>query len=228
MDDQLPVVAIDGPAGSGKSTVARNVARRLGYTFLDTGALYRAVALLAQRRNVSWENGEQLGEMLSQVELSIEPAETGCAVFADGDDVSEELRSEEISRGASKVSRHPQVRQALLELQRSFVTRGPLVAEGRDMATVVFPQAALKIYLDASVDVRAQRRYQQMLGSGQPADLEEIRRAAQVRDQQDSTRAVAPLACADDATLVDTSDLNIDQVVDKIVALARARITSGR
>jgi len=219
------VVAIDGPAGAGKTTVTHRVAERLGYLLVGTGSLYRTVALAADRRGVGWSDGEQVGELAADLArtgaIVLEAGPAGQRVRLDGEDVTEELVTRRISEGASKVSAHPGVRAALLELQRAAGRDGGVVLEGRDIGTAVFPDAEAKFYLTASVEVRAERRFLELRARGEPADLGAIREEVQVRDQRDSTRSVAPLRQAPDAELVDSSSLSIPQVVERMVARVR-------
>ena len=217
------VVAIDGPLGSGKSTVARRVAARLGYTLLDTGAIYRSLALRAQRLGVAWDDEPAMTRLAEALELTFDPSAAGPTVMLFDDDVTAAIRTPEMAAGASAVSRLAGVRQALLEVQRGFAARGPLVAEGRDMGTVVFPQARVKVFLDGDEQVRARRRYEELLAAGHAITFDEVLQGARARDAADSQRKVAPLRRADDAVLVDTTSLSIDEVVDRIVALCRGR-----
>ena len=221
-----PVVAIDGPAGAGKSTVTRKVAERLGYVIVDTGALYRVVALAAERAGVSFEDAERtaaLAEMLvAENAVQLRRAESGAMqVLLRGQDVSLSIRAQNIGQGASKVSAHPGVRAALLELQRSQGREGGVVLEGRDIGTVVFPDAEAKFYLTASAEVRALRRRDELAARGTPPSLAEVLSEVNERDRRDSTRPVAPLRKADDAQLVDSSTLTIEQVVELIVAAVK-------
>lgn len=222
-----PVVAIDGPAGAGKSTVTRKVAERLGYVIVDTGALYRVVALAAERAGVGFDDAERvtaLAEALVAEHAVQLRRDAGGApqVLLRGRDVSSAIRTQSIGQGASKVSAHQGVRKALLELQRSQGREGGVVLEGRDIGTVVFPDAEAKFYLTASVEVRAQRRRDELAARGTPPSLEEVLREVAERDRRDSTRPVAPLRQADDAQLIDSSALGIEQVVEVIVAGVRA------
>jgi cytidylate kinase len=220
-------VAIDGPAGAGKSTVTRKVAERLGYVIVDTGALYRVVALAAEQSGVSFDDearASALAEALvaeNAVQLR-RGADGAPQVFLRGQDVSRSIRTQTIGQGASKVSAHPGVRKALLELQRSQGRAGGVVLEGRDIGTVVFPDAEAKFYLTASVEVRAQRRLDELAARGTPPSLQEVLNEVAERDRRDSTRPVAPLRQAEDAKLVDSSSLSIEQVVEQIVAAVQA------
>jgi CMP/dCMP kinase len=221
-----PVVAIDGPAGAGKSTVTRKVAERLGYIIVDTGALYRVVALAAERAHVSFDDeagASKLAEALvADAAVQLRRGERGAVqVMLRGQDVSLSIRAQNIGQGASKVSAHPGVRDALLELQRSQGREGGVVLEGRDIGTVVFPDAEAKFYLTASVEVRAQRRRDELAARGTPPTLAEVLSEVSERDRRDSTRPVAPLRQADDAMLVDSSALSIEQVVELIVATVK-------
>jgi cytidylate kinase len=221
-----PVVAIDGPAGAGKSTVTRRVADELGYLLVDTGALYRAVALAAQRAGVSWDDAEAMGQLADRLvsERAVElgnQRSSGFAVKLRGEDVSLAIREPSVSQGASKVSAVPAVRAALLDMQRQAGASGGAVLEGRDIGTVVFPNAEAKFFLTARPDVRAQRRFDELLARGAAPELSEVQREVAERDLRDSTRPVAPLKQAADACTIDSSVLSIDQVVQRIVRRVR-------
>ena len=219
-----PVIAIDGPAGAGKSTVSRLVARRLGFFLLDTGAIYRSLALLAQLEGIDSGDAEALAARAARLAVRFEDGEGGQRVLVDGNDVSDAIRTAEISAGASRVSAHPGVRDALLELQREIARRGGCVVEGRDIGTVVLPWAPLKFFVTASVEERARRRHAELLARGQLADLAEVEIEIRERDRRDETREVAPLKRAADALLVDTSTMAIDEVVSHMEQLARERL----
>lgn len=214
----VPVIAIDGPSASGKGTVAQRVAQTLGYHYLDSGAIYRIAALAALRRGISWQDEAALADMAAGLDIRFSAGE----IYLDGETITEAVRTEEISRGASEVAVHPALRRALLDLQQSFRKAPGLVADGRDMATVVFPDAQTKIFLTASAEVRAERRYKQLIEKGIHANLAEILQDLQTRDARDSQRAVAPLQKSENARLLETSDLSIDQAVNAILDYSRA------
>jgi cytidylate kinase len=216
------VVALDGPAGAGKSTAALELARRLGFVLVDTGALYRGVALAARERGVSWDDAEALGRLTAGLDLRFESGPDGAPrLRIDGRDRADEIRTPEISRGASDVSRHPPVRAALLDLQRRLGADGGVVLEGRDIGTVVFPDAEVKVFVTATPEERARRRVSDLAGRGHAADFESTLREIRLRDAQDSERPVAPLRPAPDATVLDTTGLSLTEVVDRLVTLVR-------
>jgi len=225
-----PIVAIDGPAGAGKSTVARLLAEALGFVLVDTGALYRAVALSAKRAGVAFADGPGVADVArafvarKALEFRRDP-QRGVSVLLAGEDITDAIRTPEIGLGASTVSAHPPVREALLDMQRQAGRGGGVVLEGRDIGTVVFPDAEVKFFLTARPEVRAQRRFAELLAKGANVTLadtvEDIRR----RDEQDTTRAVAPLMPAKDAVLVDDSDMSIDETVAAMAARVRNRET---
>jgi len=214
------IVAIDGPAGAGKSTIAQQLAALLGYVLLDTGALYRAVALAAKRAQVDWGDRDAVVRETQRIvaadALTLEPDATaarGVRVMLQGEDVSRAIREHDISMGASLVSAIDGVRAALLDLQRNLGKNGGVVAEGRDIGTVVFPAAEAKFFLTASIDVRARRRLAELKANGREVSFEQVRQDVATRDKQDTERDVAPLRQADDAHRVDSSDRTIEDVV---------------
>ncbi len=216
----VPVICIDGPTASGKGTLASHVAERLGYHYLDSGALYRLTALAAERASVAWDDGAGLARLAAHLPVVFE----GHAVLLNEDDVSEAIRSEAMGVGASKVSVFPAVRAALKQLQLSFARLPGLVADGRDMGTVIFPAAPLKIFLTASAAQRADRRYKQLISKGISAKLDNLRADLEARDARDSGRSAAPLKPAEDAVRLDNSDLSIEQSVDVVLNLWRSKV----
>ena len=218
-----PIVAIDGPAGAGKSTVARQLARRLGFTIIDTGAIYRSVALAAQRAGISWEDDTGLARLL---DTGLGLTFQGERVLLRGEDVTEAIRTPEISRGASVVSARPVVRQKLLQLQRDLGHAAPrgAVLEGRDIGTVVFPDADVKFFLTASDDARAQRRHAELNEKGLSVPLPEVLSDQRRRDKDDTERAIAPLRAAVDAVVVDTTGFDLEQVVERCFREASQRL----
>ena len=211
--NSVPVIAIDGPSASGKGTVAQLVAQALGFHYLDSGALYRIVALAARRMDIGWQADDELAEMTRKLRITFAQDK----VLLDSADITQAIRSEEISSGASEVAVHKHVRSALLELQHSFRQAPGLVADGRDMASVVFTDAKLKIFLTASVEVRAERRYKQLLGKGLTADHAQILHDLQQRDLRDRERSASPLTQTKDALLLDTTNRNIEQTVQFVL-----------
>jgi cytidylate kinase len=222
-----PIVALDGPAGAGKSTVSRKLAEVLGFVLVDTGAMYRAVALEAQRRGVAWIDAAALGELAlaivreKRLRFERDPG-GGVCVLLSGEDVSQAIRAPDVAMGASQVSAHGEVRGALLDLQRQAGAGGGVVLEGRDIGTVVFPDAEAKFFLTARPEVRARRRYEELVAKGQRVTFEETLADVTQRDAQDETRTQAPLRKAEDAVLVDSSDTTIDKVVALMAERVRA------
>jgi len=218
-----PIITIDGPAGAGKTTISRRLAENLGYRYVDTGALYRGIAWKAAQENIDIADDRAVDRLLN--ELRLEAVWTGDGamhILIDGRDVTGDLRTPRISMLASRLSALPAVRRCLMDLQRRLGREGGCVFEGRDMGTVVFPDAAVKIFLDASLEKRSQRRYREIRdAAGQ--SLEEVRRDIRRRDENDSTRRLAPLKRADDAVYIDTTDLDIDQVLEKIGRVVEQR-----
>ena len=207
------IIAVDGPAGAGKSTVSKICASRLGYTYIDTGAMYRAVALKVL------QSGKILDEnLICGIDIRLD--ESG-KVFLDGGDVTKEIRTPEVSRGASDVAKFGFVRKKLTELQRDMAKRGKVIMDGRDIGTQVLPNADLKIFLTASVDERARRRFEELKAKNFPADFDKIKKDIALRDKQDSEREIAPLAQAADAILLDSTNLSVEEVVAEILRLAQ-------
>jgi len=218
-----PIVAIDGPAGAGKSTVARLVADALRFVLVDTGAIYRAVALASERAGVAWSDGPALGKLARELVQHASIRFEGSSVRLGGEDVSAAIRTPQIGMGASQVSAHPDVRAALLDLQRQAGAEGGVVLEGRDIGTVVFPDAEVKVFLTAPPEVRAHRRFEELTAKGMTnVTLAKTLEEVQKRDAQDMGREHAPLRQADGATLVESSSLSIDETVSRIVELVRA------
>lgn len=214
-----PIITIDGPAGSGKSTISKLLASRLCYACLDTGALYRAVAYRLKAGGWNSE-GETIANFPSALKVWLRRDETGrVRVMAEGEDLSEKIRTEEIGLLASRISAIPWIREGLLGVQREFGASGGIVAEGRDMGTVVFPDAEVKFFLDASPQERAKRRYSELVGKGEQANMSEIENDLNRRDRQDRERAIAPLVIPEDAVVVDSSNRSIPQVVDFMISI---------
>jgi len=222
------VIAIDGPAGAGKSTIAARLAQKLGYTNLESGAMYRALALKAIEGNVSQDDEAQLLALAKSSDIRLQPTGEGNRVFLDGSDVSGRIRERDVTDAASRVSVHPRVRAWMVARQREMGLRGGVIMEGRDIGTKVFPDADLKIFLDAAPEVRQERRIQQR-GAG--ANQEEAQRLASElaqRDLRDRTRAASPLEAAPDAVHIDSSVMGVDEVVRQVEELARARMKNQR
>ena len=209
-------VAIDGPAGAGKSTIARRVAKELSFIYVDTGAMYRAMALYLLHKNVDRTNKEQIGEVCQNAEISIEYQNGEQIVLLNGENVNAYLRTEEVGNMASMTSAIPEVREKLLELQRTLAREKDVIMDGRDIGTHVLPDADVKIYLTASVEIRAKRRYKELVEKGVQCDLKEIEKDIEERDYRDMTRKIAPLKKAEDAILVDSSDMTLKEVVNTI------------
>ncbi len=220
----VPIITIDGPSGSGKGTIARQVADRLGWHLLDSGALYRLVALAGQRKGISRDDQAGYERVAQQLDVRFGlAADGGEQVWLENQEVSGAIRTEQAGEGASQVAAMPGVRAALLERQRAFATAPGLVADGRDMGTVVFPAAALKIYLTASAEERARRRYNQLKDKGLDANLAALSLDIAERDRRDASRPIAPLKPADDALIVDSTSMTIDAVLARVLELAAAR-----
>jgi len=209
----MAVVTIDGPAGAGKSTIARELARRLGFTYLDTGAMYRAVALAAKRNNIALDNEAALNALLKQIKIGLE----GDKVFLNGEDVSHLIRTREMDKLSSDISKQKSVRSFLTQIQREIACKNNLVAEGRDMGTVVFPNADIKFYITASPEIRAKRRQAQLAEKGESVSVDILLKEIIARDEADSSRKEAPLKRPEKSIKIDTSDLTIEEVFGMLI-----------
>ena len=218
-------IAIDGPAGAGKSTVAKKVAKELSFVYVDTGAMYRAMALYLLRKGVNRENLDVIGEACQNAEISIEYQNGEQIVLLDGENVNDYLRTEEVSGMASVSSAVPRVRAKLLDLQRKLARTMSVVMDGRDIGTTILPDADVKIYLTASSLTRARRRYLEYQERGEDCNLAEIQKTIEERDHRDMTREVSPLCQAKDAVLVDSSELTIDETVEKILSVYHTKVS---
>ena len=220
-------IAIDGPAGAGKSTVAKQVARKLGFIYVDTGAMYRAMALYFIRQGIGADEREKIEEACGHVDITIDYVNQEQIVLLNGENVNGLIRTEEVGNMASASSADPKVREKLVALQQKLAKERDVVMDGRDIGTVVLPNASVKIYLTADASVRAKRRYDELLEKGTKADLSEIERDIIERDERDMNREISPLRRAEDATLIDSSNLSISEVVEKIISLADASRSTG-
>ncbi len=216
-------IAIDGPSGAGKSTVAKALAKRLGYIYIDTGAMYRSVALRVKEKSISPENGSALSRLASSLHITLIPEGQEFRVLCDGQDITEAIRTPEISRLASHISKQKGVREALVRMQREMGREGGVVLEGRDIGTVVFPDAEVKFYLDAESDERARRRYDEMVEKGIKADLKETREELVQRDHNDMHRAHSPLRKADDAIYIDSTRHSVEEVVEEMTRVVKSK-----
>lgn len=214
-------IAVDGPGSAGKGTIARGVARRLGYQYVDTGAMYRSVALRAIRAGIPWDADEELAALAASLSFSFPFEGDVLRVIVDGEDLTSAIRADGIGMGASMVSKVPAVRAALLDLQRGLGRAGGVVMDGRDIGTVVLPDAQLKVYMDADLEVRALRRYEEAVRRGQTVSLQGVRDALAKRDKQDMEREIAPLRQAEDAVYLDTTEMTIRQAIAHVAGLAR-------
>jgi CMP/dCMP kinase len=217
------IIAIDGPSGAGKSTLAKRLAREFGFIYLDTGAMYRALALKVLRQGVDLADDARLARLVESTEIDLQENNGTLEVLLDGINVADEIRTPEVSQLASKVSALKIVRARMLDLQRRMGQHGRVVAEGRDIGTVVFPNAEIKIFLDASAEERARRRHAELRAAGRPADLSETLREMEERDKRDSERDLAPLRMADDALRIDSSNVSADSVAAQVLAKIRNR-----
>jgi len=223
----IPVICLDGPSGVGKGTICLAVAKKLGWHILDSGSLYRITALQVSRQfpdsAIDSLEAEKLADIAKKLDVSYEEKDNELVIFLDGEDITQLIRNEEIGAKASQIAAIPEVREALLARQRAFLVEPGLVADGRDMGTVVFPQAVLKIYLTATPQERAQRRYKQLKEKGIDANLSALVEELRLRDERDMNRKTAPLKPASDAIIIDTSSLNIEQVTNEVMQLVSQR-----
>jgi cytidylate kinase len=213
---KAPVVTLDGPGGSGKGTIAMRVAHKLDWHFLDSGALYRLVAVAAMDRGIGANEETALGRVAEILDVSFGVSDEGMLILLDGNYITGRLRTEDVSVFASRIAAFPNVRAALVHRQRSFRKSPGLVADGRDMGTVIFPDAILKIFLTASAEARAERRYKQLKEKGESVNLSRLFRDIKMRDERDSTRAVSPLRAAEDAHIIDSTEMSIEAVLQEI------------
>ena len=228
MAEEKNIITIDGPSGAGKSTISKLLASKLGYTYLDTGAMYRVVGLQVARSGLDIEAegaSEKLEQLLAGLDLALAPGEEGqeTRAFLGGEDVSDAIRTPEMGMVASRVSAEPEVRKKLTEMQRTIGNNGEIVAEGRDMGTIVFPDARHKFFLDATSEERALRRQKQLAESGRKVEYQELLAQIQKRDRDDSTRSLAPLKPAEDAVVIDSSEMSIDEVVSFMLAAIKEK-----
>lgn len=224
------IIAIDGPAGAGKSTIAKLLAERLGFYYLDTGAMYRALTLKAIRRGVNLAKTEELIELAisTNIDFKHDLSSNKLRVLLDGEDVTEQIRSPEVNRYVSEVAKVPEVRVVMTKHQRAIGTNGRWVVDGRDIGTVVFPNAQIKIFLSASIEERAKRRYKEFEAKGYSISFEDIIKELKMRDEIDTTRSVAPLRQAEGAYYIDTSNLSIEQVLEKILTIVNNVLGSSK
>ncbi|WP_373306811.1 (d)CMP kinase [Lederbergia ruris] len=217
-------IAIDGPAGAGKSTVAKIVAEKMSYIYVDTGAMYRALTYKALAENVNIQNDQELADLLSHTNIQLSPSEKRQLVIVDGIDVTDVIREDKVTNTVSTVAAHRLVREKMVKQQKALGQAGGVVMDGRDIGTEVLPNAELKVFLVASVEVRAERRHLENIQKGYSSDLEKLKKEISLRDQQDSEREFSPLRKADDAIEIDTSSLSITEVADRIYQLANERM----
>ncbi|WP_252503454.1 (d)CMP kinase [Sporosarcina sp. Marseille-Q4943] len=218
------IIAIDGPAAAGKSTIAKRIAQKLGYTYIDTGAMYRALTHKAIQSSINMDSDHGLAELLEETEILLIPENGGQAVWIDGVDCSDEIRSREVTAAVSKVAAHSTVREMMVDKQRKLANDSGVVMDGRDIGTEVLPNADLKIFMTASVNERAERRFQENEKRGIHSSLSQLKEEIEKRDRADSEREVSPLKQAEDAILLDTTSMSIDEVVDKVIELAEMRM----
>ncbi|MBD2869633.1 (d)CMP kinase [Paenibacillus arenilitoris] len=226
-DDFRMNIAIDGPAGAGKSTVARKVAEQLGYVYIDTGAMYRAVTLGAQRASITPDQPTMLAELVRSMKIELAPGKEGQSVFVNGEDVTLQIRSREVTLQVSHIAANETVREVLGQMQRNLAARKGVVMDGRDIGSNVLPEAELKIYLTATVKERALRRYREIEGS-QNVTLEQLEKEIAERDNLDEQREISPLICASDAVVLDSTGMTIEEVIRAIVQLSRTKLAEAK
>lgn len=217
-------IAIDGPAAAGKSTIAKIVAEQLGYTYIDTGAMYRAITLKALNEGINMASNEEAGELLLRTEIDLQPTEAGQLVFLDNEDVTEAIRTQHVTKAVSEMAAHSLVRERMVELQRQLAEGRGVVMDGRDIGNHVLPEAALKVYMSATVEERARRRYDDNKNRGIDTPLAELQAEIATRDKMDSERESSPLRQSEDAIFLDTTNLSIQEAADKIMQLAKERL----
>lgn len=217
-------IAIDGPAGAGKSTIAKIAAEKLGYTYIDTGAMYRALTLKALRQSIDLSNEDQVTALLKESTIELKPSENGQLVFLDGENVSSEIRSNEVTSNVSNVAAHASMREIMVELQYEMAVKGGVIMDGRDIGTAVLPNAELKIFMSATVEERARRRFEDNQQRGIESSFESLKEEIALRDKKDSERKASPLVQAEDAIFVDTTSMNIEQAAEAILKLASERM----
>lgn len=220
MEKQISI-AIDGPVGAGKSTIARMVAKKLNIIYVDTGAMYRTVGLYVLRKGLNPAEIDDVKSVIDEIELDVELTDKGQLIFLNGENVTDLIRTPEISMAASNVSAVPEVREKMVNIQRSLADSKSVVMDGRDIGTVVLPNAGTKIYLSADLDVRAERRYKELINKGQSVTFDEVKEDIIKRDRNDMSRATSPLKKADDAIELDTTNLNLDQVVERLIDIVQ-------
>ena len=224
MSTKKIAIAIDGPAGAGKSSISKVVANELGYLYIDTGAMYRGVTWAVLDSNIDVNDQEAVEALLPSLNLTLEPTATACKVFVKGKDVTSLIRQQQINENVSKIASYKGVRQYLVERQQAMAAVGGVILDGRDIGSVVLPDAELKIYLTASVDARAQRRWLEVQGTSNEQPLDEIKKNVESRDEMDKSREESPLVCVDDAVVVDSSDMNFDETVAYMLKLIQETI----
>ena len=224
MNTKKIAIAIDGPAGAGKSSISKVVANELGYLYIDTGAMYRGVTWAVLDSHVDVNNQKEVEALLPSLNLTLEPTASACKVYVKGQDVTDLIRQQQINENVSKIASYKGVRQYLVERQQAMAAVGGVILDGRDIGSVVLPDAELKIYLTASVDARAQRRWLEVQGTSNEQPLDEIKKNVESRDEMDKSREESPLVCVDDAVVVDSSDMNFDETVAYMLKLIQETI----